>query len=106
MSSKSSKSKASKEDKEKSVAKRHKHAPEKPTIMGFNKPAFKRLCHRGGAKRVGETSSIAANKLLMEKMTPTISDAVLLALNAGRVTVLPEDVAAATKRRGKETIGF
>ena len=86
-------------------AKRHRHTIKDP-YEGITKPAIRRLCRKGGVKRIcgliyAETRGIA--KVFLENV---IKDAMAYTEHARRKTVSTMDIVYALKRQGRTIYGF
>ncbi|XP_029656692.1 histone H4-like [Octopus sinensis] len=75
-------------------------------IQGITKPAIRRLCRRGGVRRISgkiyeETRSVL--KIFIEQ---TVRDCISYTEHAKRKTVIAMDVVNALKRQGRTIYGF
>lgn len=85
----------------KRVAKRHAgRRIHRDNIQGVTKPAIRRLCRRGGVKRIGGQVYEESRKVLKTYLEDIIRDAVTYTEYAKRKTVSLGDVTYALKRQG------
>ena len=87
-------------------AKRHKKVL-RDTIKGITKPAIRRLCRRGGVKRIqsliyDETRKIVKTPFLED----LVRDSVTYMEHARRKTVTAMDIVYALKRKGRTIYGY
>jgi len=76
------------------------------TIAGITKPAIRRICRRGGVKRInGQVYEVVRNKLKL-KLEDIIRDSVTYTEHARRKTVSAQDVVYALKRNNMTLYGF
>lgn len=89
----------------KSGAKRHRKVM-KDNIKGITKPAIRRLCRRGGVKRISASIYDETRQVLKGFLENVIRDAVTYTEHARRKTVTALDVVYALKRQGRTLYGF
>lgn len=89
----------------KSGAKRHRKIL-RDNIQGVTKPAIRRLCRRGGVKRISGLVYEETRGVLKVFMESVIRDAVTYTEYAKRKTVTAMDIVYALKRQGKTLYGF
>ncbi|KAI5809145.1 macronuclear histone H4, partial [Peziza echinospora] len=78
-----------------------------PNTNAFTRPALRRLCRRGGVKRISHASySDQARTVAYDHVRSLVKDAVTYADHAGRKTVMAMDVVMAVKRQGGGLWGF
>jgi len=75
-------------------------------IQGITKPAIRRLCRRGGVKRISELIYDETRGVLKVFLENVIRDAVTYTEHAKRKTVTGLDVIYALKRQGRTLYGF
>jgi histone H4 len=75
-------------------------------IQGVTKPAIRRLCRRGGVKRISGLVYEESRGVLRVFLENVIRDSVTYAEHARRKTVTAMDVVYALKRGGKPIYGF
>lgn len=81
-------------------AKRHLKI-RRDNIQGVTKPAIRRLCRRGGVKRIQGLIYEEARGVLKAFLESVIRDAVTYTEHAKRKTVVTLDVIYALKRQGR-----
>lgn len=86
-------------------AKRHRKIM-RDNIAGITKPAIRRLCRRGGVKRINKGIYEETRGVLKMFLEHVLRDAVTYTEHARRKTVTPNDVIYALKRQGKTLYGF
>jgi len=86
-------------------AKRHR-AQRKDTIQGITKPAIRRLCRRGGVKRVSGLIYEESRGVLKAFLQHVVRDAVTYCDHSRRKTITALDVVYALKRQGRTIYGF
>lgn len=75
-------------------------------IQGITKPAIRRLCRRGGVKRISGFIYEEARGVLKVFLERVIGDAVTYTEYANRKTVTAMDVVYALKRQGRTIYGY
>jgi len=75
-------------------------------IQGITKPAIRRLCRRGGVKRISGLIYDETRVVLKVFLENVIRDAVTYTEHAKRKTVTGLDVIYALKRQGRTLYGF
>ncbi|KAG5179799.1 hypothetical protein JKP88DRAFT_158253, partial [Tribonema minus] len=75
-------------------------------IQGITKPAIRRLCRRGGVKRISGLIYEEARGVLKVFLENVVCDAVTYTEHAKRKTVTSLDVVLALKRQGRPIYGF
>lgn len=86
-------------------ARRHGHQTKDP-MMGVTKPAIRRLCRRGGVKRINGLVYEETRGNCKAWLENVIRDAITYCEHARRKTVTAMDVVYALKRHGQELYGF
>lgn len=86
-------------------ARRHQHDKVDP-IKGITKPAIRRLCRRGGIKRIGGLVYEETRAVLKAWLENVLKDALTYCTHAHRKTVTAADVVYALKRNGQILYGF
>ena len=86
-------------------AKRHRKVL-RDNIQGITKPAIRRLCRRGGIKRISGLVYEETRGVLKVFLENVIRDAVTYTEHARRKTVTAMDVVYALKRQGRTLYGF
>ena len=86
-------------------AKRHRKIL-RDNIQGITKPAIRRLCRRGGVKRINGEIYEEVRGVLKVFLENIIRDAVAYTEHARRKTVTALDVVYALKRNGRTLYGF
>lgn len=86
-------------------AKRHKKVL-RDNIEGITKPALRRLCRRGGVKRISGLVYDESRGVLRVFLENIVRDAVTYTEHARRKTVTATDVVYALKRQGRTLYGF
>lgn len=86
-------------------AKRHRKVL-RDNIQGITKPAIRRLCRRGGVKRISGLIYEETRGVLKVFLENVIRDAVTYTEHARRKTVTSKDVVYALKRQGRTLYGF
>ena len=86
-------------------AKRHRKIL-RDNIQGITKPAIRRLCRRGGVKRISGLIYEETRGVLKVFLENVIRDAVTYTEHAKRKTVTVLDVVYALKRQGRTLYGF
>ena len=81
-------------------AQRHRKI-HRDNIQGVTKPAIRRLCRRGGVKRIQGLIYEEARGVLKAFLESVIRDAVTYTEHAKRKTVVTLDVIHALKRQGR-----
>ena len=76
------------------------------TIDGITKPAIRRLCRRGGVKRISSFIYDDTRAVLRSFLEQVVRDAVTYTEHARRKTVTAMDVVYALKRQGRTLYGF
>lgn len=87
------------------MAKRHRVQKKHPKL-GITKPAIRRLCRRGGVKRISGTLYEESRGVLSMFMENVIIDAQAYAEHARRKTITVLDIVYALKRQGRTIYGF
>merc|ERR1712196_527033 len=86
-----------------------RHTARKSTrsnIDGITKPARRRLCRRGGVKRISSFIYDDTRAVLRSFLEQVVRDAVTYTEHARRKTVTAMDVVYALKRQGRTLYGF
>ena len=86
-------------------AKRHQHNKKDP-IKGITKPAIRRLCRRGGIKRIGGLVYEETRAVLKAWLDNVMQDSLTYCAHARRTTVTAADIVYALKRQGQTIYGF
>lgn len=86
-------------------AKRHKKVL-RDNIQGITKPALRRLCRRGGVKRISGLIYDESRTVLRTFLEHVIRDAVTYTEHARKQTVNATHVVYALKRQGRTLYGF
>lgn len=86
-------------------AKRHRGVL-RDNITGITKPAIRRMCRRGGVKRISGHVYSETRDILKEFLENIIRDATTYTEHARRKTVSATDVVMALKRNGRALYGF
>ena len=86
--------------------KRHARKTTRSTIDGITKPAIRRLCRRGGVKRISSFIYDDTRAVLRSFLEQVVRDAVTYTEHARRKTVTAMDVVYALKRQGRTLYGF
>lgn len=89
----------------KSGAKRHRKIL-RDNIQGITKPAIRRLCRRGGVKRISGLVYEETRGVIKVFLESVVRDAVTYTEHAKRKTVTAMDIVYALKRQGKILYGF
>ncbi|MDR3542380.1 MAG: histone H4 [Desulfosporosinus sp.] len=90
-------------------AKQHRtkhHKVLRDNIQGITKPAIRRLCRRGGVKRINGLVYAETRGIVQEFLSNVVRDSVTYTEHARRKTVIPMDVVYALKRQGRTLYGF
>ena len=86
--------------------KRHRKVLRDP-IAGITKPAIRRLCRRGGVKRLSGMIYEETRLTLKSFLKQTLRDSIIYTAHANRKTVTAMDVVCyALKRQGRQIYGF
>ncbi len=83
---------------------RHNHV--KDPMSGLTKPAIRRLCRRGGVKRISNGIYDESRGVLKQFIDNVVKDALAYCEHARRKTVTAMDIIYALKRQGKTLYGF
>lgn len=83
-----------------------RHRQTKAPIMGLTKPSVRRLCRRGGVKRISGGIYDESRGILEAFIDNVVKDALTYAEHARRKTVTAMDVIYALKRQGRTLYGF
>ncbi|KAG5182893.1 histone H4, partial [Tribonema minus] len=75
-------------------------------ILGVTNAAIRRLCRRGGVKRISKLVYEETRGVLKVFLEGIVRDAVTYTEHARRKTVTSLDVVLALKRRGRPLYGF
>ncbi|XP_011867453.1 PREDICTED: histone H4-like [Vollenhovia emeryi] len=75
-------------------------------IQGITKPAIRRLCRRGGVRRISGKIYEETRCVLRIFIERTIRDCISYCEHAKRKTVIAMDVVYALKRQGRTIYGF
>merc|ERR1712070_1334259 len=86
--------------------KRHARKSTRATIDGITRPAIRRLCRRGGVKRISSFIYDDTRAVLRSFLEQVVRDAVTYTEHARRKTVTAMDVVYALKRQGRTLYGF
>jgi histone H4 len=76
------------------------------TIEGITKPSIRRLCRRGGVKRISGLIYEETRTVLRKFLEAVIRDSVTYTEHAKRKTITTMDVVYALKRQGRTLYGF
>lgn len=76
------------------------------TIAGITKPAIRRICRRGGVKRISGLVYEEVRSALKKQLETIIRDSVAYTEHARRKTVTAQDVVYALKRNNMTLYGF
>lgn len=87
------------------VGRRHRHVL-RDNIQGITKPAIRRLCRRGGVKRISGELYGESRTVLKAFLEDVIRDAVTYTEYAKRKTVSVGDILYALKRQGRTLYGY
>lgn len=88
------------------TAKRHRNDDKKDPSKGITKPAIRRICRRGGVKRISGLIYEETRGVLGQYLENVLKDALTYAEHARRKTVTATDVVFAMKRQGQTLYGF
>ncbi len=86
-------------------AKRHSLA-KKETIMGITKPAIRRLCRRGGIKRISGLFYEEIRAIVRQYLENVLREGICYTSHARRKTIIAADIVYALKRQGQTLYGF
>ena len=86
-------------------AKRHGR-PVKDVMLGATKPAIRRLCRRGGVKRISGLVYEETRGVLKHWLQNVVRDALTYCEHARRTTVSAADIVYAMNRQGSKLYGF
>lgn len=86
-------------------AKRHRKLL-RDNIQGITKPAIRRLCRRGGVKRISGLVYEETRDVLKVFLENVLKDSIVYAEYSKRKTVTALDVVYALKRQGRTLYGF
>tara|TARA_Y100000748_G_scaffold303144_1_gene307417 strand:- start:1069 stop:1431 length:363 start_codon:yes stop_codon:yes gene_type:complete len=75
-------------------------------VLGLTKPSVRRLCRRGGIKRISGDIYDESRSVLKAFIDNIVKDALSYCAHARRKTVIPLDIIYALKRQGKTLYGF
>ena len=75
-------------------------------IKGITKPAIRRLCRRGGVKRISGYVYDKTRDLTKAFMEKILRDATLYTIHSKRKTVTAHDMVMALKRNKRSLYGF
>ena len=75
-------------------------------ITGITKPAIRRLCRRGGIKRIGGLMYEESRAILKAWLENVVRDGLTYAEHARRKTMIAADIVYALKRQGQTLYGF
>ena len=78
----------------------------KEVMMGLTKPSVRRLCRRGGVKRIAGGIYEESRGVLKQFIDNVVKDALAYCEHARRKTVTAMDIIYALKRQGKTLYGF
>jgi histone H3/H4 len=78
----------------------------KNPMVGLTKPAVRRLCRRGGVKRISGSIYDESRGVLKQFVDNVVKDTLAYAEHARRKTITAMDVIYALKRQGKTLYGF
>lgn len=87
-------------------AKRHSHQQKKDPLLGVTKPAVRRLCRRGGVKRISNLIYEETRGITKAFVENVLHDALAYAEHARRRTVSAIDIVYALKRQKMTLYGF
>ena len=85
-------------------AKRHRNQVD--AINGITKPAIRRLCRRGGIKRIGGLMYEESRAILKAWLENVLHDSLTYAEHARRKTMTAADIVFALNRQGQTLYGF
>jgi histone H4 len=88
------------------ASKGKRHRPSVNAVMGITKPAIRRMCRRGGIKRIGGLVYEETRAVLNTWLENVIRDAQTYTEHGKRKTVTAMDVTYALKRQGQTLYGF
>ena len=88
-----------------SKAKRHSLA-KKETIAGITKPAIRRLCRRGGIKRISGLFYEEIRAIVKQYLENVLREGICYTSHARRKTISAADIVYALKRQGQTLYGF
>ena len=89
------------------MAKRHRNRKVlRDNILGVTKPAIRRLCRRGGVKRLSDLIYEETRGVLKVFLQNIIRDAVTFTEHSRRKTITATDVVYALKNHGRTLYGF
>lgn len=89
----------------KTGAKRHMHTP-RDAIQGMTRPAIRRLCRRGGVKRINLEVYPEVRGVLKKWLENAVETALCYTAHARRSTLMPVDVVYAMRRLGNPLYGY
>ena len=78
----------------------------KEVMMGLTKPSVRRLCRRGGVKRIAGGIYEESRGVLKQFIDNVVKDALSYCEHARRKTITAMDIIYALKRQGKTLYGF
>ena len=78
----------------------------KDPLLGATKPAIRRICRRGGVKRINGLIYEETRGLVKSWMENVLRDALTYCEHARRKTVTATDIVFAMKRQGQHLYGF
>ena len=87
------------------MARRHGHQTKDP-LLGVTKPAIRRLCRRGGVKRINGLVYEETRGTCKAYLENVIKDAITYCEHARRKTVTAMDIVYALKRHGCKLYGY
>jgi len=87
-------------------AKRHRNFKDLQPENGITKPAIRRLCRRGGIKRIGGHMYQETRAILKAWLENVLRDSLTYCTHARRKTLTATDVVYALKRQGQTLYGF
>jgi histone H4 len=88
------------------IAKRHMNMQTQDPFKGITKPAVRRLCRRGGVKRINGFIYEETRGVIKEFLEKVLHDALTYTEHAHRKTISPIDIVYALKRSGRTLYGF
>ena len=87
------------------MARRHGHQTKDP-LLGVTKPAIRRLCRRGGVKRINGLVYEETRGTCKAYLENVIKDAITYCEHARRKTVTAMDIVYALRRHGCKLYGY
>jgi len=75
-------------------------------ILGLKKPQLKRIYRKAGALRISEGVYEKMRSIAKSKLQKIVDPAIIFMINAGRTTLMPEDVSAAISNKTGSSLGY